>query len=187
MKRGGSKRRGRWVPLVTLSMSLGCGGLYETEIRDCSPQGFDDISRALTAIDENRGQLLQGLRFLSGSESDILKNMRKVKIDCIDQRGRCQDALLDAESDGFGDNIKLCYESIRDRTASFCALVGVIIHEKGHTDKVPVWPLHSHRKTPLAIRLGDPLFRAERVARDQCQFDWDLTEEEKELVARPAP
>jgi hypothetical protein len=163
--------------LLALALSA-CGGEWDTRVKDCSPEGITDIGRALDAIVDHRGSLIEELSFFSGAEFDVLRNMRKVKITCVDDRAICSDSTLLARADGYGNNFQLCYENIRSQTNSLCVLAGVILHEKAHTDKVPAWPLHNHSNPPLAIRLGDPLYRAQRIAQDQCQFEWDLNDRE---------
>jgi hypothetical protein len=157
-----------WVAAV--SASVGCGELFD--IDECNDEAENRISRAHSLVATFWSSLEGKLGFLSGRERRMRSRWNLTRVRCIDSEETCQnDSGLFGLANGWGNEIRVCWNNLRQE--ELCDLVNVLVHEKAHTDKVPVLPGHSAPDDFPWVRRFDPVYRAGEVAAEECRTRWN--------------
>ena len=156
-----------WIAAV--SASVGCGELFR--IDECSDEAANQISRAHSLVATFWSSLEGKLDFLSGRERRMRSRWNITRVRCIDKEDPCEnDSGLFGLANGWGNDIRVCWNNLQQK--ELCDLVNVLVHEKAHTDKVPVLPGHSAPDDFPWVRPFDPVYRAGAVAEEECRTTW---------------
>lgn len=146
-------------------------------VNKCDQIAKNDISVAADYIDRRTQRIADELTHISKDNRDeFVRKWPRINIICQDegQKGKSRECLTNQGLGGFshggpGNRVNICYYNRVDSGDTLCDLVGVVVHEFGHSIGVP--RLENHNNPTPYVRDNDPVYVMGDRARDFCKTD----------------
>jgi Cys-rich repeat protein len=159
------------------AMGFGAAPALAYTVNQCDPIAKNDISLAADYVNRRTQRIADELTHISkDNREEFVRKWPRINIVCQDEgtKGKSRKCLNEQSTEGFahggpGNRVNVCYYNSVDNGGTLCSLVGIIVHEFGHS--IGIASFENHNNPDQYVRDNDPVYVMGNRAKALCKTD----------------
>ena len=160
------------ITVMMLIMGLHASAVQAFVIRSCNDTQTPDVEAATDFIESNITTMVGGMTFLNATQQgELIARAERQRVRCRERHScRTRSDWGGYAHGGLRNAVKLCYDNLVDTgIATRCTIVGVILHEMGHTLDFPIFADHNGSPPSANTLANDIVYQTGNSATAFCQ------------------